>query len=678
MLNLKIVNSPITKSVNFKLKNIVNNYTDFLGFSDIVTSNSIPIEYIELPELTSQKNLEILDLSWSLSSNNLNNIANVDKVFFAEGREFLLPYKKVLFTNVSLNNEPLFYQHKIDTTSTVVSASVYSVSNFDSNQETGFKFDKANGAIYTNYKNYFDKKNGFYKLYYVNFTLQSGESKQELLNPEPIIKELSFLDIEIDETKSNYGNIKDGITRYVVSPNYGQLGFSFNIQSNRNVIEDICSEDTVYETKGFYIMFLESNIIKVNKPENVYLDKPWHVRINNSEVFSTSHLYKIPEYEKQAFNPIYGVTWHINKDCDFVNSSVLKLSSSNIVYNKEYNLFFTLFEYDSNGSLLKTYSTDENLINNGANQFDSFSLDELNGFIYSESLFNQENIYRANYYLELTDYVYNKFDFNPLNNKIIKNNKVVIYIEPDRYSITDMQLINEQSAINHLVVNEDDVIIAASDSYHLGSNYFDFVSSYDNQKIRLAEIKIREDYSYDDIFNFSLIEQDFTSKGNYEDLIKRNHNVLQSKLGYGIEGQYIQRINQIIVKAPYTLYKEHNGDFSESELYYNIANYLGYNRNLVLIKDYKKSKLKLTSVISNEHQISVSWEGPGTYKLWRRYDDTLSNKAFLQEIPQTSRPPEDTLTFTINYNNSNYSIAYYSVTIEDDKLESNLLGVEII
>jgi len=672
MINLRLINT-LSKSVNFSLKNIVNNYTDFLTISDIYNDKTVPLEYIQIPELTSEKNLTIIDNSWMLHSNSLNTIANIDNVFFLEGREFLLPYKKVLFSNVVRNGEPLFYQHKLKSNLNVLDASIYSVSNMQTQTETGFVFDKTNGAIYTNYQNYFDYKNSFYKIYYVTYTLSDNNSYQEILNPEPFIKELSFLDIDTSDTE-NYGNIKNGITRYVMTPSYGQSGFLFEIQSNISEIETLCTEDTTYEAKGFYAKFLESNIIKLKKPESIYLDNPWYVRINNSEIFNGNNLYKIPEYDKQAFNPVFGISWYLQKDCSFVNANILKLPNENISFNPQADLHCTLYVYDSDESLLNVYTTNRSLINSNPTYeaFNAISVDEQKGFLYSNIAFDSQHIYKLDYYLELNDYVYNRFDFNPVNNKRIINHKVAFYMLPNKYSITEMSDLLNQSAVRHLLINEDDLIVDAPyDTQYKGQSYTDFLS---NAGFVLGEVKIDERLNQNEILNFSLIERDYVSKKHYKDLLNRNPTVLQSFLGYGEAGQIIKRNNTIMVKVPYDLFIEHGGYYTEAQLKEILVSRLGLNRTLVLLKDYRKPKILSITKTNDVHTIICTWEGLGTYKLWFR-ETKDAEKEFLISTNSTSRPSSDILTFEVNVSTITSNNCYYSISLDTDELESNIYGV---
>ena len=676
MINLRLINK-LSKSVNFRLKNIVNNYTDFLTISDIYNDKTIPLEYIQIPELTSEKNLTIIDNSWMLHSNSLNTIANIDNVFFIEGREFLLPYKKVLFSNVTRNGEPLFYQHKIKSNLSVLDASIYSVSNMQGDRQTevGFVFDKNNGAIYTNYQNYFDYKNSFYKIYYVIYTLSNNQSYQEILNPEPFVKELSFLDIDTSDTE-NYGNIKNGITRYVMTASYGQSGFLFKIQSNISTIESLCTEDTTYETKGFYVKFLESNIIKLKKPESIYLDNPWYVRVTNSEIFNGNDLFKIPEYDKQAFNPVFGVSWYLQKDCSFVNTNALKLPSENILFNPDNDLHCTLYVYDSDEKLLDIYTTNQSLINSDASvykAFEAISIDEQKGFLYSSLNFDSRYIYKLDYYLELNEYIYNRFDFNPVNNKRIINHKVAFYMLPNKYSITDMSDLLNQSAIRHLLINEDDLIIDAPyDNQYKGQSYSSFLT---NAGFILGEVKIDEKINQNEILNFSLIERDYVSKKYYKDFLNKNPKVLQSFLGYGEAGQIIKRTNTIMVKAPYDLFIEHGGYYTESQLKEIIASRLGLNRTLVLIKDYRKPKILNINKTNTQHIISYSWEGIGIYKLWFR-ETKDAQKQLVTSFTSNTRPVNsDILSFTIDIQNIGSANCYYSISLDADVLESNIYGV---
>lgn len=673
MINLIIPIDRIEIEKILSLKCIVNNHSDSIILSDTLDNRSVALEYIEFPEVLTSKNLKIVDRSWE--SSNLNNrriIDNSDYTFFVDSRSFEIPYKDILITNVSKNGTPIFFKHKIKNNKKIINCTIHSITNTsDRIVESGYLFDEITGQIYTNYQNTFDLINNFYKVFFVTYVTEDNLSYNEILNPEPIIKELSYEDIDLDSV-DNYGNVKKNLIRFKKEKNSAQLNFKYEVLWELSNLEILCNDSDIYNNTGFWIKPYEASTFRILNPVGMKSNSPWFVRLTNTEMF-TDRFYMLPEYYKQAFNPEFGITYYLDKDTYFVNQNILGVLN-NIKFNQDNELHFNLYEYNQDGSLLNKYTTNSNLDSTWIKDR-VFSCDERSGYIYTDFTLNTLHIYKIDYYSELKDYTYNAIDFNPVNNSEVLEYSYLFFLKSRNNLIYDMSQFNNLKALYHLKLDSDYRIVGTDCpeiSYKLEPVYFkdNFYLQFKNDYLILAEVSLNNKITKDQIFNFDLRKYDYMNDSELDSAFQRNHNILQSYLGYGSNGQILQKYNVDIIKYPFRLLKEYGGDYTLETLKRNIQNNIELYRDFVLIPDYLKPEI-FVNYDSPNHSISCTWEGPGIYKL-KKWNN-LGQFQIVEEINQIQRPVNDRVLFT-NLNIANKIREEYTVAINDE-LDSNRIVV---
>lgn len=693
MITLEIVNTNIEKNVNLNMENIVNNHIDYIVFSDILDKRSVALEYIEVPEVTTKKNLKINDLSWSKPGNNLNFYKTKDALFYIDKYRFTINSKEVLITHKSIfDNEgnvlPLFYKHKTKNGKRILTAQLKVLSKGNRNtEEQGFYFNQEEGIVYTNYKNYFNFETFEYNLYFITGIDYDNNSFTELLNPEPVVKELSWEDIDPQTNLIK----KDYFCFQRERNNQGKY-FVFDILTSESKLGLECSEND--SVKGFYVKALEANILKLKESDSFGLENPWYLKVSNSETFLQNSFYKLPEYETQAFYPERGYIQLLDKDCFYVENGIIKLPVENVKVDGLNNFHFNLYVLDQDETLIHYYSTNESLIgltkdNIECKPFEYINADEESGFIsLSPSVLPNQKL-KADFIYYSKDYVYTDIDFNPVNNSRARENIFIIYLKP--YSS------NVSKCIYYIELDFKGKIINSNDPENknnwFGLEYQDWTENFlPESYLLLGEVKLVDKTKEKDLFNFSLRKYDFVSELNFKDLILKNFKILQSKFGYGDKGMLVQKNNLMLINVPYYLLEDFGGDyfflkttdnnfnkkFSLKNIERLIRSRIPQDLDLIFDIQYRKSNLKVEKFGLNTVIVSFTWEGPGVYKIIRKESLLETTFETVKEIEITTRPNplqgiKDLVVENIDLDNDTNK--YYYAIIIDNEPSSNFVAV---
>lgn len=693
MITLEIVNTNIEKNVKLNMENIVNNHIDYIVFSDILDKRSVALEYIEVPEITTRKNLRINDLSWMKPGNNLNFYKTKDSLFYIDKYRFTINSKEVLITHkTTIDNEgnvlPLFYKHKTKNGKRILSAQLKVLSKGKKNiEEQGFFFNQEEGIIYTNYKNYFNFETYEYNLFYITGIDYDNNPFTELLNPEPVVKELSWEDIDPETNK-----IKKDYFCFQRQINTQGKYFVFDILTSESKLGLECSEND--SVKGFYVKAIESNILRLKESDSIGLENPWYLKISNCETFLQNNFYKLPEYETQAFYPERGYVQLLDKDCFYVENGIIKLPVENVKVDGASNYHFNLYVLDQDDQLLYYYSTNESLFgtikdNIECKPFEYINVDEESGFVsLSPSVLPNQKL-KADFIYYSKDYIYTDIDFNPVNNSRARESIFIIYLKPYT-SIMQKTIFFLELDFNGNIINSND--LENRDNW-FAIEYEDWLANYvPDSYLILGEVKLIDRTKEKDVFNFSLRKNDFISELNFKDLITKNHKILQSKFGYGEKGMIVQKNNLMLINVPYYLLQQFGGSyfflettdsnfnkkFSLKNIERLIRSRIPQDIDLIFDIQYRKSILKVEKFGLNTLMISYSWEGPGVYKIIRK--ESLLETAFetIKETEINERPiplngTKDLIIENIDLDN-NTNKYYYAIVINNEP-PSNFVAV---
>lgn len=668
MLNLELINYGNQVEENISINSYISSPIESLRYSKYIDDRSIALEYIDSEEVNSKENLAIKDLSWQLPKNN-ENFFNNNEEFEVETQSFYSEFKDLLMTNkvgLDIQNQeiPLYYRHKRK----VKEASIHCVKNGD-NFVISRGYLLEDNFVYTNYKNYFEEASGKYIIYYVSGIDLEGNSFNELLDPVPVVKEAEWQDIDIDSGELNFNTY---------TKETEGLGYRYNL-----TIENLaCSSKTTSEK--IYAKGSEKNLIKMLKPEAYSLKSDWIARVQNGAIVQDGLLYKLPEYNNQAFNPEYKMIHFRNKECFRVNSNVIKLPVKEIKISAAMYMHIEVFISDSEGKLLNAITTNQNLvgslIDNVSYKEGISSWDQEEGFVEINFSIMPDQIITANFYYKAESFLVKEINFNPFFNEKIIYNKYFFYVKP---FVAGMK-----KALEWLVLDEDDRILECSQEnlkLELNNNFNpntiigkylkDFKEEYfysfaNNYKyMELSEVSLEEDFYLDEISNFDIREKTSIKEANYELMINRQWKILQSKFGYGDLGQVVQKNNLLYIEVPYSLLSE----YTELEIEDMLRKHIPATLEILIEYTYPKSTIEFNNLNIGEVQLNLSWEEPGEYKIYK--SQTKIKRDESQVIVSITSTEEEVLTYT-DLDVESGKTYYYWVRVNENPY-SNTYGVKI-
>lgn len=605
-LNVNLFPLPRDIALTASLTNVVSKPLEKLRFSTYADQNSVVTNYFESSNINTDDNLFIEDESINYLFNDRQLFDEQDYKEF-NSNEYFSECRDLIFTHVSGINKnseriPLFYKHKTLSDKTIVSATISLITNSSEEDEINYGFDVLDSNVYFNYKNYFNNKTGEYKIYFVHLTFNDNTTQQEIINPVKAIE------------LGTYEN-QDQLT-YTSKRVANGYHYSLHMPKGKTKAEVFCRKN---KESFFYVKKLQSNSIYLKKPTYREVDNEWHVEIVAGEVYNITDegifRYTVPEFKQQPFSIQAPNLKLYSKDCFRVSDKIIKLPVDNISYdNDKFNIEIQTYDLD-----LKSLDDDYTIS----------CVDQQSGFVVlNESLpLNEDIIIKADFFYKTNTFYYTGKNFNPYQNSEVLNKKFSFYIKP-----------NEE--VESIKVDPDP-------------------SEIQDSWMFLGSVGFEENYNLEDSFSFQIENQSrFIS---YEEALKKNPYILQSIYGYGNAGQVIQKENIVFLELPKSFLTSE--DYTKEELYSLFKRKLKPSTNLVLLFTFLESKISIDSYTAGATDISFSWEGPGTYKIYRRSSNENSpgDVIYSQQIdtPTLDNGYHETYTDTTTENNTKY---YYKIS----------------
>lgn len=607
-----------TVTVSCGIKAYVSKPIEKLRYTTQTDYKSIATNYFESSELNSSKNLKIEDYSISYSFNDKRNLDERKFKNLGAITKYFSPYKDVIFTYMvgagQSNNEivPLFYKQKKDANKNIVRVSVELKTNNTANQSVNYGNAIVDGEFYYNYQNEYDPITGDYKLYFLSISYDNGSSETVIINPIPAIE------------KADYNNLNK--TRYTSLKRSNGYEYSILLPGDINLAAFKCGlEDN--SNLNLYVKELEKNSIYLKAPENQSVENEWIVEITNGEVYQISenqiYKYSLPEYKKQPFSVEAPLLEVFDKDCYKVTEKIVKLPFAEVKHSPSQSIEIIIEEYDLNNEKI-------------GEPKEIKSVDEKNGFVeLTKNLnFDSDTYLRASFYYKTDTYYYNKINLNPYFNKEALKEKYHFYVKP----------------------NEDVEALVCLKQSELDSDTQD-----KSRWLYLGAVSYEEDYLIEDSFSFSLNNK--LRYYSWEDVLKRNPYLLQSKYFYGENGQALQKNNIVVLELPAEY--ETSPEYSEKELYNLFKTKLKSSTNLLLDYYFDEPQLKITNYKKDEAEIECSWEGPGIYELLKKDDSGKYALIQSEEINSIEQGNDYSFKFNLDSNSLNdedsFKIRYRSV-----------------
>lgn len=669
MFVLELISTKAEETINVKIASSIAKPVEKLNFAKYIANNSVPISYIESGYVTSEDNLFIQNESWKIKENNPNFLREEEYQTFTSKR-FYSNYENLLITNklqISKQGqeEPLFYKHKRK----IKEASLHFVS-VGNNSEVTYGYKIEDGYFYTNYKNLYDYKTGNHRLHFINGIDSEGKAFNELLNVEPAFKEASWEDIDV-ETGELLGNV------YTQEEDQGR--YVFNINNIEN-----CAEA---KQSKYYVKILNQNLLELKEPVDDDLTGSWFVRINNGRFFSNGRSYYVPEYGLQPFYNFYGYLKSIGEKSFIVNKNVLKVKNENIKLSINDNININILVANSEESIIKCVTTDASLLGKKYNKTNLIweagivSCDEEYGFIELDFNLSENQIVFVDYFYKTKDFVFKEEDFNPFKNKQILDKKYFLYLIPNQinksvyYFICDEDNIIEYSSKKEFKIEIDGNY---NENHMVGKSLDLFRGKYCHGKnniyqwMELGEVLFVDKSEIESLKEIQIKGREAVQKKFKKDLFDRQWKSLQSKYGYGENGQTYQNNNILYIEVPLSLLKQE--DQSKEKIERAIKTHLPHY--IEVIADYTYAESKLTFEVDSEVSIKVniSWEEQGMYLLYRNTVNKYLDETTSTPIGFFDSSEEEELFFE-DTNVESGKKYYYYVKINQNP-NSKIYGVE--
>lgn len=681
------------QSIELDIVNHVHKRIERFVYQRMVNDSSIPIAYIENQSLDSQSNLQIANRTFSIPINSNKHIGLRSPISIITSTSAGSCYKNIVATNQTFVDaqgkiRPLFWRHDLPDNVTECQLQIVTRGNRHV-VDTGYLVDLEAGAIYTNYRNFFDPDTGAYRLFFVVCTGTDGSTFHELLNPEPVAKEADWKDIDLTT-----GALTKAYP--VFSKERSSSGYTFFFN----------------DADTWYIRPLESALIQPRFPVGRTATDPWFIRFSDGDfsanVNSAVHRYYVPEFDKQSFIPSKPTIYSPYERMLRVNNSVIAATRKNLSINPSSGLHLNIFIKDVNGVLIKALTTDAALEGVRFSETDVFyesdkilSWDNPDGIIALGLELHRSWQFSATYYYEADDYEYTLVDLNPLTNPDVLDYTFVFYMIPD----TNV----EDRAIHHLVVDASGTIISASqeqgfsypnfqllnadNSFNsdtvIGLKYISdiiedtfitrYTAGFENSFAYgiLAEVSVVDISMIEDQFEVDVRRSGAVIKPElFEEVIQANPKILQSYLGYGEDGQEVPQSAVMVLKAPLSMLEDWGGVLSQEAAERLLRIYMPSAGHAVIEFEGPSSVLSGWSESIGIVSLEATWEGPDyDYRLYRRPNIT-GEWALIDTV---SSPPEGTILYT-DLNVSSGETYYYSVRIYDGDFEYpayNSLGVKV-
>lgn len=668
----------------------VHKYLEQFVYLDTIRDSAIPIAYLENRPTDALRSLVVVNKSHSVLANSpaLFSGKKHDQVI---SKTYSSAYSSIIATDVTITDsmgqeKPLYYRHHLPTGTTEVVLTQFRNGNKTLVDE-GYLVDLDQQSVFTNYLNRYDANTGSYQLFFVSGATSDGETFNTLLNSEPVAREATWEDIDLTT---------------------GTLTTAYPVYS----VERSGSGYTFYFNKGarWFIKARDKGLIQPRRPLAKSPDLPWYLRVTNGDINSLVNSqvrrYRIPEFNTQPFIPYNPIKFGPKEDLIFVSRRVLAANRNNLAIQPDGGLHISIEIYDEEGDLIKVYTTDQSLTGLRVSDTEVFyetdkisSWDNERGFIALATNIFPSWEYHARYYYNADDYEYTTVNLNPVINKKIRTNTYVFYCVPN--------VDDADKALHHLLVDRDGIILECSqglgiahpnlqlvdtaDEYNpntvIGMKYFseiedNFLDQYaagfnnTNAYMILAEITsldsaLIEDQTYIDVRRpGGIIDEDF-----YQEAVEANPRILQSHLGFGADGQIIPQVGVMVAEPELSLQEDYGGLLTQAhteELLRLHAPSAGY---LVVNWVYPKSEITGSSFTAEQVDLDITWEGPGTYHLYRK---TTASGAW-ELINSTDYLTRTAISYT-DTGLSSLSVYYYSVAIEIDGQEypkSDELSVKV-
>lgn len=653
-----------THTLNLDVKYHLHNRVETFRYERNVGPSSVPLDFLKLHELDSRKNVKIIDKRYLLPENDSDAQYGITKIF---SKSHASQYKDILATNYSYvdNNgveTPMFYAHRLDEGVTSAQVRHYVEGNVFHQHDIKVVVDIENQRILVSEGNQYDLDRNSYHIMWVRSTNADGTVKNVLLNAEPVAQEGTWEDIDLET-----GLLKDDYPIWTRTFEGGLYKFTFS------------------QAGPYWIMPLDTGMIRALPPSHHEPDAPWYLRFTAGDVTINSDRYYLPEHAAQAFIPSIPYLYVPDEKLSFLSRSYLTTGNKKLHVDAEANAYLELRIYDVDGTLFAVYTTDTDL--EGTNysdtdiKYDSTKIDtwsEESGIIHVKGKIDPSWTVRASYYYESVDYQLTELDINPVLNSETRNHFYVFYVIPNHPTQGLYYLKVDETGIIKEVSNPlEDIIVGGTFNTNtsVGERYWDennintWYKTYviDGNYMLVAE-------AFADIHNIHLIHNRIDVRRepsfvNPSEVFAKQPKLLNSRFGYSEEGAPVATDGSVFVEVPLSVLEAYGGHLTAEDVQSRCNRLTRAGTATIVDYWYPKTEVTATNTVSGQVDLSFLWVGAFTYRVYRK--DALGLFNLIHTVTPGSRA-------TMNHSDSGLTvneIAHYSVRVVEGTVEYP--GVEV-
>lgn len=680
--------------IELDLVNHVHKRIERFIYTNTIRNAAVPIAFLENDPLDAWFNLQIANRTYSVTANSAKLSTERAPTAVVVASAYSTPYEKIIVTNRTFTDErgrirPLFWRHELP--DNVQECEIVRVSRGNRIKvDSGFEVDFETKNIYTNYRNFFDPDTGAFRLFFVVCTDDEGTTTHELLNPQPVAKLADWEDIDLDT-----GRLTTDYPVYSKEQSSGGWNFYFN------------------DTDTWFIKPIDKSLIQPIRPSGRDPDEPWFMRFSAGNfvalVNEASRRYQLPEFDAQPFIPSKPTVYSLYTKLLRVNRRVVAATRDTLQIDPAQGLHITIFIENVEGEVIKVLSTDTSREGERFGSGDVFfetdkilSWDNRGGFVALGIDIHRSWSFSATYYYEADDFEYNLVSLNPINNKRVYDHTFVFYMIPDVN-------VNDRS-IFHLVVDHNGTIVETSQgpggiAYPnlqlvddagnfnsdtvIGLKYISdietdtFITRHtagfqnDDGYMVIAEVTALDTGIVENQLDVDVRRPGGVPKEEeFDNAIRSNPRLLQSRIGYGKDGQEVPENAVMIVDAPLSLQEDYGGELTAGEAERLLRRDIPSAGYAVINWVYPRSELSGQANLVDGADLSWTWEGPSlTYTLYRR--DNLSGEKSV--VTTISSPSEGTISYT-DLDVVAGEVYHYSVSITENSVEfpdSNTVSIRV-
>jgi hypothetical protein len=414
-----------------------------IHFGSQVPREGIPIAYIQTPKLYSSDVVSIIDKSDLISQNTFFEKAIQIKLtkdiltYFVDKTSFLI-------TDKFRGQKPLYFKHEIQNPIFLDANGTTDIMVIDINgvpqNDAFYLFDCGKRVVY----HALDSSQVFFVIY-----SRADENNhvielkcQELLSTRPAFSPYTATDLDSE------GNIKPDCDGYKLEELDGQP-YLWRL--------------TLPRPTNYSLQYTSRGLFRLSIPQ-LEVSDPWYIEVNDTVLLTKQFQqdlllkYAITEFEVQNFYPFPPLMIVAEKEAKIISPTVVDVGAQGLIQTTKTPIDIKIF--NPNGILSQAFTTDHNKlgikIQNINWEVDSIeSIDLQNGRISLRRKIQPGETVKVSFYYEVTTYQYTGYNFNPLYNPSVLEQKVAILCKPFQTGILP--------SLSHIVLDFNDNIIEVSD-----------------------------------------------------------------------------------------------------------------------------------------------------------------------------------------------------------------------